>query len=48
MRLLLVDDDAALRALVRTTFEVVDLEVEEAEDARAKPSRPDDGAASGG
>ena len=34
MRLLLVDDDAALRALVRTTFEVVDLEVEEAENAR--------------
>jgi response regulator RpfG family c-di-GMP phosphodiesterase len=34
LRLLLVDDDAALRALVRTTFEVVDLEVEEAEDAR--------------
>jgi response regulator RpfG family c-di-GMP phosphodiesterase len=31
---LLVDDDAALRALVRTTFEVVDLEVDEAEDAR--------------
>ena len=34
MRLLLVDDDAALRALVRTTFEVVDLEVDEAENAR--------------
>jgi len=34
LRLLLVDDDAALRALVRTTFEVVDLQVEEAEDAR--------------
>jgi response regulator RpfG family c-di-GMP phosphodiesterase len=46
MRLLLVDDDAALRALVRTTFEVVDLEVDEAEDARAarrriKARRPD-------
>jgi response regulator RpfG family c-di-GMP phosphodiesterase len=43
---LLVDDDAALRALVRTTFEVVDLEVEEAEDAREarrriKARRPD-------
>ena len=34
MRLLLVDDDAGLRALVRTTFEVVDLEVDEAENAR--------------
>jgi len=34
LRLLLVDDDAALRALVRTTFEVVDLEVEEAANAR--------------
>ena len=30
MRLLIVDDDAALRALLRTTFEVVDVEVEEA------------------
>jgi response regulator RpfG family c-di-GMP phosphodiesterase len=43
---LLVDDDAALRALVRTTFEVVDLEVDEAEDAREarrriKARRPD-------
>ena len=28
--LLIVDDDAALRALLRTTFEVVDVEVEEA------------------
>ena len=34
MRLLLVDDDAGLRALLRTTFEVVDLEVDEAADAR--------------
>jgi response regulator RpfG family c-di-GMP phosphodiesterase len=34
LRLLLVDDDAGLRALVRTTFEVVDLQVDEAEDAR--------------
>jgi response regulator RpfG family c-di-GMP phosphodiesterase len=31
LRLLLVDDDAGLRALLRTTFEVVDLEVDEAE-----------------
>ena len=30
MRLLLVDDDAAFRALLRTTFEVVDVEVDEA------------------
>ncbi|MGH3059168.1 MAG: HD domain-containing phosphohydrolase [Gaiellaceae bacterium] len=30
MRLLIVDDDAGLRALFRTTFEVVDVEVEEA------------------
>ena len=30
MRLLIVDDDTALRALLRTTFEVVDVEVEEA------------------
>jgi ribonuclease P protein subunit RPR2 len=35
MRLLLVDDDAGLRALLRTTFELVDVEVEEAEDAAA-------------
>jgi response regulator RpfG family c-di-GMP phosphodiesterase len=31
VRLLLVDDDAALRALVRTTFEAVEVEVDEAE-----------------
>ena len=30
MRLLLVDDDAAFRELLRTTFEIVDVEVEEA------------------
>ena len=35
MRLLLVDDDAAFRALLRTTFEVVDVEVEEAGTAEA-------------
>lgn len=34
MRLLLVDDDEGLRALVRTTFELVDVEVEEVVDAR--------------
>ena len=33
MRLLLVDDDAGLRALLRTTFEAVDVDVEEAETA---------------
>ena len=35
MRVLLVDDDAALRLLLRTTFEVFDIDVDEAEDARA-------------
>src|SRR5688500_12582726 len=30
MRLLLVDDDAGFRALLRTTFEAVDVDVEEA------------------
>jgi ribonuclease P protein subunit RPR2 len=33
VKLLLVDDDAGLRALVRTTFELVDVDVEEAESA---------------
>ena len=33
LRLLVVDDDAALRILLRTTFEVVDIEVEEADSA---------------
>ena len=33
LRLLVVDDDAALRILLRTTFEVVDIEVEEAQSA---------------
>src|SRR5688500_15156131 len=45
MRILLVDDDAGLRALLRTTFEAVDVELEEADNAasaigaleRAKP-----------
>jgi response regulator RpfG family c-di-GMP phosphodiesterase len=35
MRILLVDDDAALRTLLRTTFEVFDIDVDEAEDAVA-------------
>jgi len=35
LRLLVVDDDAALRILLRTTFEVVDIEVEEANSAEA-------------
>jgi response regulator RpfG family c-di-GMP phosphodiesterase len=35
MRILLVDDDPALRELLRTTFEVVAVEVAEAEDAAA-------------
>ena len=39
MRLLLVDDDAGLRALLRTTFEVFDIEVLEAENvAEARES----------
>jgi cyclic di-GMP phosphodiesterase len=33
LRLLVVDDDAALRILLRTTFEVVDIEVDEADSA---------------
>jgi cyclic di-GMP phosphodiesterase len=46
VRLLLVDDDAAFRELLRTTFEVVDVEVDEtgsAEDALAavRRRRPD-------
>ena len=35
MKLLLVDDDAGLRALLRTTFEVFDIDVDEAESAVA-------------
>jgi response regulator RpfG family c-di-GMP phosphodiesterase len=46
MRLLLVDDDAGLRELVRTTFELVDVEVTEADSAeaawRALPERRPD------
>ena len=33
MRILLVDDDPALRTLLRTTFEAVDIDLEEADDA---------------
>jgi response regulator RpfG family c-di-GMP phosphodiesterase len=39
MRLLLVDDDEGLRALLRTTFEAVDVEVDEAGDAASAQSR---------
>jgi response regulator RpfG family c-di-GMP phosphodiesterase len=39
MRLLLVDDDAGLRALLRATFETFDVSVEEAEDAAAAEQR---------
>jgi diguanylate cyclase (GGDEF)-like protein len=35
LRLLVVDDDPALRILLRTTFEVVDIEVDEADSASA-------------
>lgn len=35
MRLLIVDDDAAFRTLLRTTFEIVDVEVEEVGTAEA-------------
>jgi putative two-component system response regulator len=46
LRLLLVDDDTGLRSLLRTTFELVDMEVEEAENATAalvaiRSRRPD-------
>lgn len=46
MRILLVDDDPALRTLLRTTFELADVEVAEAESAavarrRIKAARPD-------
>jgi diguanylate cyclase (GGDEF)-like protein len=39
LRLLVVDDDAALRILLRTTFEVVDIEVEEADSAETARQR---------
>jgi response regulator RpfG family c-di-GMP phosphodiesterase len=46
MRLLLVDDDPGLRALLRTTFEIFDLELDEADSAamaarRISACRPD-------
>ena len=46
MRILLVDDDPALRTLLRTTFEVADVDVVEAESAqearkRIRAARPD-------
>ena len=46
MRILLVDDDPALRTLLRTTFEVADVEVVEADGAdaarrRIRTARPD-------
>jgi putative two-component system response regulator len=39
LRLLLVDDDQSLRALLRTTFEVFDIEVDEAESGEAALER---------
>src|SRR5919198_600926 len=46
LRILLVDDDPALRTLLRTTFEVADVDVVEAENAdvarrKIRTSRPD-------
>jgi two-component system phosphate regulon response regulator PhoB len=46
LRILLVDDDPALRTLLRTTFELADVEVAEAENAEAarrriRATRPD-------
>ena len=41
MRVLLVDDDAGLRALLRTTFDVFDIDVDEAAGAaEARESDP--------
>src|SRR5438874_12899733 len=39
LRILLVDDDPALRTLLRTTFEVADLDVTEADSAEAARRR---------
>ena len=39
MRILLVDDDPGLRTLLRTTFEIADVEVDEAQDAAAARRR---------
>src|SRR3954449_10354132 len=46
LRILLVDDDPGLRTLLRTTFEVADVDVTEAENAEAarrriRTARPD-------
>jgi diguanylate cyclase (GGDEF)-like protein len=46
LRILLVDDDPGLRVLLRTTFEIIDIDVEEAHSAaeaqkRIEASRPD-------
>ena len=46
LRLLVVDDDPRLRILLRTTFEVVDIEVEEA-DSAPRRARADRGARAG-
>ncbi len=42
LRLLVVDDDAALRILLRTTFEVVDIEVDEAGSAEEAQEKIED------
>jgi diguanylate cyclase (GGDEF)-like protein len=39
VRILIVDDDPGLRMLLRTTFEVIDLEVEEADSAASAAAR---------
>jgi diguanylate cyclase (GGDEF)-like protein len=39
LRVLVVDDDPSLRMLLRTTFEIIDIEVEEAESVAAAESR---------
>jgi response regulator RpfG family c-di-GMP phosphodiesterase len=39
LRLLIVDDDANLRALIRTSFETADVEIEEAESAASAAQR---------
>jgi len=39
LRILVVDDDEALRMLLRTTFEIVDIEVDEADDASTAAKR---------
>ena len=39
LRLLVVDDDPGLRALVRTSFEIADIEVDEADSARSAAAK---------